>query len=55
MLPKPKTAGAATMDKEGFYSEECGAEITKEEYEQYEGKCMICGTTEEDEDLFLTW
>jgi len=40
--------------KKKYYCEECGQEISKEDFVLYEGKCFLCRTIEEDEDLFLT-
>ena len=39
--------------KKKYYCEECGQEISKEDFVLYEGKCFECRTIEEDEDLFL--
>ncbi|MGF3573581.1 MAG: hypothetical protein ACQXXG_09215 [Candidatus Bathyarchaeia archaeon] len=42
-------------EKEEYHCEICGREITKEEYETYDGMCWECWDdqlTEESEDMF---
>ena len=36
-----------------YYCENCGEEISQEEYEMYGGLCEECAWEEEDDDLFL--
>jgi NMD protein affecting ribosome stability and mRNA decay len=36
-----------------YYCENCGEEISQEEYEMYDGLCEECAWEEEDDDLFL--
>jgi hypothetical protein len=53
-FPKTRPQPEQQVQREGFYCEECGKQISAEEYNTYEGKCFECRTIEEDEDLFLT-
>jgi|YelNatPaOPRAMG01_1025707.scaffolds.fasta_scaffold281922_2 Zn finger protein HypA/HybF involved in hydrogenase expression len=44
-----------TKNKKEYHCEICGREITKEEYETYDGMCRECWDdqlTEESEDMF---
>jgi len=36
-----------------YYCENCGTEISQEEYEMHDGLCEECAWEEEDDDLFL--